>query len=35
MDKENEKHSKLIWWIMRTIEMITCIHIIAGIWRHW
>jgi hypothetical protein len=21
--------------IIRTIELITCIHIIAGVWKHW
>lgn len=20
---------------MRVVEMITCLHIIAGVWRHW
>ena len=30
-----EKHTHRIWWVMRIIEMITCMHIIAGIWRHW
>lgn len=24
-----------VWWILRAIEMITCAHIVAGIWRHW
>ena len=27
--------SKILYWIMRFVEMITCIHIMAGIWRHW
>lgn len=24
-----------VWWTLRAIEMITCAHIVAGIWRHW
>jgi len=28
------KHS-WIWWAMRIVEMITCVHIIANTWRHW
>lgn len=24
----------LIYWI-RTLEVITCLHIIANTWRHW
>ena len=27
--------NKFIYWIMRVVEMVTCFHIIAGIWRHW
>lgn len=30
-----ETHSPKIWWVMRIVEMITCLHIIAGVWRHW
>lgn len=30
-----EQHSPFIWWTMRIVEMITCVHIIAGVWRHW
>lgn len=30
-----EKHSPYIWWTMRLMEMITCVHIIANTWRHW
>jgi hypothetical protein len=30
-----EKHTPYVWWGMRIMEMITCIHIIAGVWRHW
>ena len=26
---------KVIYWAMRVVEMITCIHIIANTWRHW
>jgi hypothetical protein len=27
--------NRILYWIMRFVEMITCFHIIAGIWRHW
>ena len=30
-----EKHMPIVWWAMRIAEMITCAHIIAGVWRHW
>jgi hypothetical protein len=33
--KKQESHSPLVWWAMRIVEMITCVHIIAGVWRHW
>jgi hypothetical protein len=38
MDKKHSKeesHSAYVWWTMRIVEMITCGHIIAGVWRHW
>lgn len=33
-DKQ-ETHTRVVWWVMRIVEMITCMHIIAGVWRHW
>lgn len=33
--KKQESYSPLVWWTMRIVEMITCVHIIAGVWRHW
>jgi hypothetical protein len=33
--KKQESHSPHVWWIMRIVEMVTCAHIIAGVWRHW
>ena len=30
-----ETHKPYIWWAMRIMEMITCLHIIANTWRHW
>jgi hypothetical protein len=32
---KQETHTRLIWWVMRAVEMVTCAHIIAGVWRHW
>jgi hypothetical protein len=30
-----EKHSPKIWWSIRILEIITCLHIIANAWHHW
>jgi hypothetical protein len=30
-----EKHSPAIWWVMRIVEMITCIFMIAGVIHNW
>ena len=27
--------NRILYWIMRIVEMVTCIHIIAGVWRNW
>jgi len=30
-----EKHTPVIWWVMRIVEMITCIFMIAGVIHNW
>lgn len=30
-----EKHSPSIWWLIRALEIITCIAIISNIIHHW
>jgi hypothetical protein len=32
---KQETHTSYVWWAMRIMEMITCAHIIASVWRHW
>lgn len=31
----SEKHKAWVWWAIRLLEIVTCVHIILNTWRHW
>ncbi len=30
-----ERHSPIIWWLIRALEIVTCIAIIVNVVHHW